>query len=325
MHEHLDALGLIHMNGRIYDPAIGRFMSADPGVPHPLDIQSFNRYSYTRNNPLVYVDPDGFYDEEYDSYSQCYCISGTTYDYSSQSNYYGNGYSVDYNQYTGTQTTTYYNQYGSGLDVTTTGTYSTTSNSPNVYVNSGTAGASDQSYQIGQGADATLSMIPGVEFGRDSVEAFKDGRYGTGTLYAVAAAADIGTLGGAAKTKTAWKVSEEIAILGKGHIDPSLVRFTQDSIKGTFKNGNSISDLADALRADSGKALAKAIEPIRLVVKDGLLYTLDNRRLAAFAAAGREVPYRMATAAEIAKEWATKFTTTVEQGWGKYITIRGAP
>ena len=30
-HEHLDTLGLIHMNGRIYDPFLGRFMSADPG------------------------------------------------------------------------------------------------------------------------------------------------------------------------------------------------------------------------------------------------------------------------------------------------------
>jgi RHS repeat-associated protein len=33
-HEMLDAVGLIHMNGRVYDPALGRFLSADPGVPH---------------------------------------------------------------------------------------------------------------------------------------------------------------------------------------------------------------------------------------------------------------------------------------------------
>jgi RHS repeat-associated protein len=63
-HEHLDGLGLIHMNGRVYDPAIGRFTTADPGVPHPEDMQSYNRYAYTRNNPLAYVDPSGFDDQD---------------------------------------------------------------------------------------------------------------------------------------------------------------------------------------------------------------------------------------------------------------------
>ncbi|HZI11832.1 MAG TPA: ribonuclease domain-containing protein, partial [Myxococcus sp.] len=61
--EQLDDLGLIHMNGRVYDPVIGRFMSADPSVPHPEDPQSFNRYSYTRNNPLAFFDPTGFTDK----------------------------------------------------------------------------------------------------------------------------------------------------------------------------------------------------------------------------------------------------------------------
>jgi len=61
-HQHLDDLGLIHMNGRVYDPALGRFTTADPGVPHPEDMQSYNRYTYTRNNPLAYVDPSGYAD-----------------------------------------------------------------------------------------------------------------------------------------------------------------------------------------------------------------------------------------------------------------------
>lgn len=61
-HEHLDKLGLIHMNGRIYDPLLGRFVSADPTTPNPLDLQSYNRYSYTRNNPLRMLDPSGFAD-----------------------------------------------------------------------------------------------------------------------------------------------------------------------------------------------------------------------------------------------------------------------
>jgi hypothetical protein len=51
------------MNGRIYDPAIGRFLSADPHVPDPADIQSHNRYSYVRNRPMSVADPSGFWDE----------------------------------------------------------------------------------------------------------------------------------------------------------------------------------------------------------------------------------------------------------------------
>lgn len=51
--------GLIHMNGRIYDPNLGRFMTADSVIPDPDDSQSYNRYSYVFNNPLTMTDPDG--------------------------------------------------------------------------------------------------------------------------------------------------------------------------------------------------------------------------------------------------------------------------
>jgi RHS repeat-associated protein len=61
-HEHLDELDYIHMNGRIYDPDIARFLSPDPTVPFLHHLQSFNRYSYTRNNPLNRLDPTGFTD-----------------------------------------------------------------------------------------------------------------------------------------------------------------------------------------------------------------------------------------------------------------------
>ncbi|WP_072679687.1 FG-GAP-like repeat-containing protein [Arcobacter sp. LA11] len=62
-HEHIDEFELIHMNGRVYDPTLGRFLSADPNIPHPFISQSFNRYSYVRNNPLKYIDPSGYEDE----------------------------------------------------------------------------------------------------------------------------------------------------------------------------------------------------------------------------------------------------------------------
>lgn len=78
-HEHIDGMGLINMNGRLYDPAIGRFVSPDPAVPYPTDLQSYNRYSYVRNNPLIATDPSGFIDctmgpnprEDGYKYAQC--------------------------------------------------------------------------------------------------------------------------------------------------------------------------------------------------------------------------------------------------------------
>ena len=59
-HEHLDNLDLIHMNGRVFDPRLGRFISADPYVTLPFDGQGLNRYAYALNNPLAFTDPSGF-------------------------------------------------------------------------------------------------------------------------------------------------------------------------------------------------------------------------------------------------------------------------
>ena len=49
------------MNGRIYDPTLGRFLQADPHIQSPQNSQSFNRYSYVLNNPLSYTDPSGYF------------------------------------------------------------------------------------------------------------------------------------------------------------------------------------------------------------------------------------------------------------------------
>jgi RHS repeat-associated protein len=60
-HEHLDDLGFIHMNGRIFDPTLGRFLSADPYIQYADNLQSYNRYSYLMNNPLNATDPTGYF------------------------------------------------------------------------------------------------------------------------------------------------------------------------------------------------------------------------------------------------------------------------
>ncbi|KZN34358.1 hypothetical protein N480_22405 [Pseudoalteromonas luteoviolacea S2607] len=59
-HEHLDELELIHMNGRVYDYNLGRFMSVDPYIQSPKNSQSINPYSYIMNNPLAGTDPTGY-------------------------------------------------------------------------------------------------------------------------------------------------------------------------------------------------------------------------------------------------------------------------
>ena len=58
-HEQLDRTGLVHMNGRLYDPLLGRFLSPDPVVANPADGQQWNLYSYAMNSPLSYIDPSG--------------------------------------------------------------------------------------------------------------------------------------------------------------------------------------------------------------------------------------------------------------------------
>jgi RHS repeat-associated protein len=59
-HEMLDQLDLVHMNGRVYDPLVARFLSADPLLQNPQNGQSYNRYSYVLNNPTNMTDPTGF-------------------------------------------------------------------------------------------------------------------------------------------------------------------------------------------------------------------------------------------------------------------------
>lgn len=58
-HEHLQSIGLIHMNGRLYDPKLHRFLQPDNYVQDPFNTQNYNKYGYVLNNPLKYTDPSG--------------------------------------------------------------------------------------------------------------------------------------------------------------------------------------------------------------------------------------------------------------------------
>ena len=58
-HEHLMSVGLVNMNGRLYDPLTSSMLSPDNNIQMPDCTQNFNRYAYCLNNPLSYTDPDG--------------------------------------------------------------------------------------------------------------------------------------------------------------------------------------------------------------------------------------------------------------------------
>ncbi len=58
-HEHFAEVGLIHMNGRLYDPLLRRFLNADENIQEPYNTQNYNKYGYVLNNPLMFNDPTG--------------------------------------------------------------------------------------------------------------------------------------------------------------------------------------------------------------------------------------------------------------------------
>lgn len=58
-HEHLQSVGIINMNGRLYDPRLHRFLQPDNNIQDPFNTQNYNRYGYVMNNPLRYTDPSG--------------------------------------------------------------------------------------------------------------------------------------------------------------------------------------------------------------------------------------------------------------------------
>jgi len=62
-HEHVDDLRVIHMNGRLFDYQLGRFLGVDPVIQFPSNSQSLNPYSYLQNNPFSGKDPSGYCEE----------------------------------------------------------------------------------------------------------------------------------------------------------------------------------------------------------------------------------------------------------------------
>ena len=102
-----------------------------------------------------------------------------------------------------------------------------------------------------------------------------------------------------------------------GQVDPSDIKFAQDSISQNFRDGSSVDDLISGLK--NGTIDPNSIPPIRVFEVDNQLVTLDNRRLYAYQKAGITINVQPATAAEIAND-SFKFTT---KNGGTEIEVRG--
>ena len=64
--------GLLFYNARMYDPYLNHFTQPDSIVPDPYNSQDYDRYSYARNNPVRYNDPDGHESKDpCDYYGEC--------------------------------------------------------------------------------------------------------------------------------------------------------------------------------------------------------------------------------------------------------------
>ncbi|MES2934499.1 MAG: hypothetical protein V4805_13545 [Pseudomonadota bacterium] len=100
-------------------------------------------------------------------------------------------------------------------------------------------------------------------------------------------------------------------------VETQSIRFTQDSVSTVFKDGRSVQGLIDGLK--SGKILPESLPAIRTFEKDGLTFTLDNRRLLAASEAGKKELTTPATAKELTRELPGKFTT---QNQGSSISVR---
>ncbi|WP_066913742.1 RHS repeat-associated core domain-containing protein [Millisia brevis] len=108
-----------------------------------------------------------------------------------------------------------------------------------------------------------------------------------------------------------------------GRIDPTEVRFSQDSISHEFRNGQPLQLVVDGLR--SGEISPGSFPPIEVVIRDGELFSLDNRRLAVFQMANEEVPYRLIPLDSLTAEFQSRRFSTETMGESVSIRTPGIP
>jgi RHS repeat-associated protein len=308
------ATGLQWNLNRWYSPSIGRWMSEDPigfaaGDP--------NLMRYVANEPTEFVDPDGLYRELHKTRGKKSGKLGTFYQWET----YDVAWGMRVNSTFGPLQ--FVEDLVPGIESVGAGTMDACGKRATI------GSAAGQATQVIE-AGIVIAMI-GIPGPEDAVvAAARTIGYDIlkiGGKWAIQKSGRI--LTGAAEQKAVAEVSAAVAkvpsramagaddfakLPARGAIDPNMVRFSQDSIDSTFKNGDSVAGLSAKIR---GGMDTSAIPPIRIVVKDGKVFTLDNRRLKAFQEAG--VPIRYEKLEAIPKSEMFKFTTDCD---GMTIVVR---
>ncbi|HTO60929.1 MAG TPA: RHS repeat-associated core domain-containing protein, partial [Bradyrhizobium sp.] len=341
--EELSVSGLVHLNGRVYDPLLARMTSADSTVSRPLSSQGWNRYSYVRNMPLKRIDPSGYCDVSVDTLEEiecheeesrmlppvtvdpppeptaptaptvtyCYgCSTGTDGGASGSivvdlAGSYGGIGNLDLAwDFSVSQYVTASGYGGGGASVTAPlasiaaqSITSLNSGSASAYIHGALAVGSFAPSVLGTAVSAVDGLLYWAE--GDRVNA---GIALGAAVLGIGADAGLVRLG----LKGVQLGADTLKGLEGALMDSSVIRFTQDSVSGTFRDGRTLQEMVDALR--SGAINPSDISPIRIFGAEGKLFSLDNRRLLAAKLAESPISVRAATANEIRSQ-AYKFTT----------------
>ncbi|WP_316763687.1 RHS repeat-associated core domain-containing protein [Streptomyces herbicida] len=332
-----DSTSLTQVGAREYDPVNGQFISVDPVLATDAP-QSLNGYSYASNSPVTSADPTGMCAD-----IDCPTRPGPDYEnttpghtpgkkrksankrYADNKESYNAGGTASTDSSGNTDSGPYYDCSGTGLTEVCkpiTGPGDSSSNAGNYLSSlvhdgdfwSGLAqtagGALTDVFGTGLFASGVVECGVGVlcEAGVPSMAA------GSGMIY-------VGTgwfNSGSDKLGRAFREADGAASGGAapkpgprglpagGKMNPAKIRYTQDSIKGSYKDGRSLDETIAELQ--SGEKSADDIQPIRVFERDGNIYSLDNRRLYAFKQADVPVRFVKASPREVEQEsW--KFTT----------------
>ncbi|MFC9734326.1 RHS repeat-associated core domain-containing protein [Streptomyces roseolus] len=310
--------GLTHIGAREYDTALGQFISVDPLLSLDLP-QSLDGYSYASNNPITSSDPTGMR-ETCGAYGNDCVATESSYEddyvYTDEPNNGGH-------------------ESGSGSDSSSDNFDSTCDSSCQAQIEAANSPNSGECGSVSGGSNCPGFKSPPKPHGPlarinwwEGFRAVLRGVLGDGepepeypctpgivcknkTLNVV----PILPFGGGVP-RPGPRPGAPAGLPATGSISPKAVRYSQDSIKGSFKDGGSLGATIDDLKA--GRVGAGDFPAIRIFEHEGKVFTLDNRRLYVFKEANVPINFRRATPQEVASEgW--KMTT---QNEGVSIRVR---
>ena len=316
-HEHLDGAQLIHMNGRVYDYHLGRFLSVDPFIQGMGNSQGVNPYSYILNNPLAGTDPSGYV-----------AITGLDR-WSGMPDPMGYGdncpFCVDKDKDKEGQ--------DNGAEAGGQASLNITITADNASVGSGNVSGIGGQAQVGTSQEVIKHSNWGIW---DSIQAGLDvaglvpiigeladltnagislarGDYEGAVLSLSAMVPIVGNAAGTAKIIRSAEKFTDSNIVTKS-VNPNSIRFSQSSVSG-----------ADNI-TQSMKANGWAGDPIDVVrISDGGLTTLDNTRVLASSRANINVQANIRNASDaLPANLVERFTTKkgVPSTWGDAVNLR---